>query len=138
MKAVKRLFPVAAVLLELVVRVNQPGFRPAQDQRQDALERSLVRHSNAHPAPWLEHAMELPHDFHRVEVEVFHRFPAQNGIKTTVAETQRVPGGMGWAEHVEQIDELRGNFVFLIERFERVNRRVISLKDRVGTRMGPQ
>ena len=68
--------------------------------------------------------MKFPHKPDRIEIEVFHRLPAQDRVKMRVRQREFMRGGTDRAENFEKINLMKRDGLLPVKRLQRANRRM--------------
>ena len=82
--------------------------------------------------------MQFPHKRDRIEIEVFHRLPAQDRVKMRVWQREFVRGGTDRAENFEKINLMKRDGLLPVKRLQRTDRRIVALQNGVGRTAWPQ
>ncbi|MEI6195516.1 MAG: hypothetical protein WCS42_14415 [Verrucomicrobiota bacterium] len=72
---------------------------------------------------------KIPDEAHRIEVEMLHCFPARDEVELICRDRHLTMAERSRAKVFKQIAGLESDVVSLIERFQRVNCRIIPFKD---------
>jgi len=97
-KSEEGLFAVAFVVFELEIVVDYGGFAFPKNQLKKVEDGSFIGNGDADPSSRFKDAMKFANEFDRVEVEMLHRFPAENRVEMIIGKIKLMGGGFSRAE----------------------------------------